>query len=460
MSTGTHGSSIRHASLSHQVVAFDVVLANGSLVSFKNQSDPLFKALRVSVGQLGIITRLTLKIVQDFPVKRTIRSLPSSSFLELLDEAQTLYLANKSLPNWMDETEFFWNPQKDEWQMVSFQRGDDPDPSIRHLILQLFIPDSTTAYDTKAEFLLDFNATINQLPIKVDSNFSLAHGANLSSSAQEYLSNLKAQMVTERKEQWANESLCSSNIAGCKWSTPQTRPLNPFYALSSSADILMDASIGGVGIIAANSTLEATESYLKEPLAYDILIKTIPYDQYEVAVPLSLVGSCFRSLIDLVREGPNDKGFRTAPLMRFIGEEDGLLSYTVDGPRAFLNIEDYLYYNSGGQINERLRAVMGLLRSPNCSGRLHWGKAGWPDDECWSGEDEYPQTWCDFGCAKQSLDPNNRFRDSTKGVWTWEGVDLVGCCSADGFDHQKCECKVKRDKELDSCPPSPYYSNR
>ena len=41
----------------------------------------------------------------------------------------------------------------------------------------------------------------------------------------------------------------------------------------------------------------------------------------------------------------SDKGFRTAPLIRFVGKEDGLLSYTEDIPRVFLNIEDYLFYN-------------------------------------------------------------------------------------------------------------------
>jgi len=34
-----------------------------------------------------------------------------------------------------------------------------------------------------------------------------------------------------------------------------------------------------------------------------------------------------------------DKGFRTAPLIRFIGKEAGLLSHTNDGPRMYMNIE-------------------------------------------------------------------------------------------------------------------------
>lgn len=40
-----------------------------------------------------------------------------------------------------------------------------------------------------------------------------------------------------------------------------------------------------------------------------------------------------------------DRGFRTAPLIRLVGPDDGLLSLTHDGPRVYLNIEDYLYYN-------------------------------------------------------------------------------------------------------------------
>ena len=470
VSTGTHGSSISHGSLSHQVVAMDVVLANGTLISISPISHPfLFKAFRVSVGQLGIITSVTLMIIKEAPVRRTLRKLPSSSFLQLLDEVQAVYLANESVVAWIDETEFFWSVQHDEWIMISFQRGDDPDPAIRHSILESFTPDTTTAYNTSALMDLKMNINLlNQLPLRSDANFSLRpfNGANLSASSAAYIAALEAQMVQDRKDQWAaaeGQSECEDRVNGCSWSLPPPRPPNIFYALNSSALILMDASIAGVGIIAGNATLEAKSAYLSEPQSYDSIIKSILFDQYEVSVPLSLVSTCFRSLVDLVNLGGNssDKGFRTAPLMRFVGDEDGLLSYTNEGPRAFLNIEDYIFYNNGRQsINHKFHAVMGLLRSPTCAGRLHWGKAGWPDAGCWKGEEEYPSTWCDFGCAKQRLDPTDRFKDATRSsVWTWEGVDLAGsCCTSDGFDNHKCECKVTRDKV--TCPPSPYYSNR
>ena len=56
-----------------------------------------------------------------------------------------------------------------------------------------------------------------------------------------------------------------------------------------------------------------------------------------------------------------DKGFRTAPLIRIVGAEDGLLALTGDGPRMFVNLEDYLYYNTGRFPNQRFRAIMAVF---------------------------------------------------------------------------------------------------
>ena len=56
-----------------------------------------------------------------------------------------------------------------------------------------------------------------------------------------------------------------------------------------------------------------------------------------------------------------------------------------DGPRIFVNIEDYVYYNGGKKINTPFKAAAAYMRSaPACGGgglngtgaRLHWGKAG------------------------------------------------------------------------------------
>lgn len=58
-------------------------------------------------------------------------------------------------------------------------------------------------------------------------------------------------------------------------------------------------------------------------------MRTVAYDQYEVAVPVGTMAECMGALLDTVYEGDweganetataIDKGFRTAPLIRCDG---------------------------------------------------------------------------------------------------------------------------------------------
>lgn len=116
---------------------------------------------------------------------------------------------------------------------------------------------------------------------------------------------------------------------------------------------------------------------------------------------------------------PTDYGFRTAPLIRLTGAESStLLSASHDAPHMWLNIEDYLYYNGASrQQNKVFHEVMAYLRGDarcgragltGAGGRLHWGKAGWPEPGCWYGDVEYGDAWCSFGCAARELDPTNK----------------------------------------------------
>ena len=72
------------------------------------------------------------------------------------------------------------------------------------------------------------------------------------------------------------------------------------------------------------------------------------------------------------------------------------------------------------------------------------GKAGFPEPGCFEGAKEFPDTWCDFGCAIRELDPHNKFDDQSM-LWNYEGVDLERCCSKHGFMYHKkgCECNPK-----------------
>lgn len=143
------------------------------------------------------------------------------------------------------------------------------------------------------------------------------------------------------------------------------------------------------------------------------------------------------------------KGFVTPMLIRFVAEEAAYLSNTHGGPRVYINLEDYLRYNTRKE-NWRFQRVIALFRE-KCHARLHWGKAGWPQHaSCFDGKREYPDSWCDFGCAAVKLDPSGKFRGLSD-VWQWKAVDKNGnsidfgdCCSTEGFDRNQCSC-VSRD---------------
>src|SRR5690349_11919174 len=67
ISTGTHGTGAKLGGLATQVVALELVLADGSLVRCSADDRPeLFQAARVGLGALGVISTVTLRCVPSF----------------------------------------------------------------------------------------------------------------------------------------------------------------------------------------------------------------------------------------------------------------------------------------------------------------------------------------------------------------------------------------------------------
>ena len=63
ISTGTHGSSLRHGLISEGIVALSLVLANGQLVRCSaTNNESLFRAALLSLGALGIIVEITIQV--------------------------------------------------------------------------------------------------------------------------------------------------------------------------------------------------------------------------------------------------------------------------------------------------------------------------------------------------------------------------------------------------------------
>ncbi|KAK9839103.1 hypothetical protein WJX74_009638 [Apatococcus lobatus] len=405
VATGTHGSSFKFNSLSSQLLALDVVLANGTLTTFTKASYPhLWKALQISVGRLGIITQLTLRIIPQQAVQRSQAQLSDAQFAQQIKLTQDAYTSaldggNQSLVvaalAQLDETQVFWFvPTQNAWR-VDYQKLD---------------PSAVAA-----------NSSLSSEA----ANTTQAGGSNPSQSA-DTVSAMDGPSAPDVHQQVALPAQAPNPaLAG------NARWWSNFYA-----NLAQQTVAPGV-FMDRQAYLSQTDSQSKQMQNMD------PYDQYEVSVPLNIAGDCLQMVVNEASSKNLGDGFRVPVLIRFIGDEQAYLANAHGGPRMFVNMEDHVSRQTG-QPNHPFLQMVGLFRD-KCQARLHWGKAGWPEfASCFDGATEYPDSWCDFGCAVQELDPCSKF-ESMSNVWQWNAtkgaspVDFASCCGSDGFSTD-CQC--------------------
>jgi FAD-linked oxidoreductase len=101
ISTGTHGTGRASGSLAAQVVALELVLADGSVVSCSRTERPeLFEMARVGLGALGVLSTVTLQAEPAFALHADERPMPLD---EVLEGFEDLVAANEHF-------EFYWFP--------------------------------------------------------------------------------------------------------------------------------------------------------------------------------------------------------------------------------------------------------------------------------------------------------------------------------------------------------------
>jgi xylitol oxidase len=85
--TATHGSGDRNGNLATAVAALEVVTADGEIVAFDREGDPAsFNGAVVSLGALGVVTRLTLELQPTFQVRQDVyEHLPFERAVEHFD---------------------------------------------------------------------------------------------------------------------------------------------------------------------------------------------------------------------------------------------------------------------------------------------------------------------------------------------------------------------------------------
>jgi|AntAceMinimDraft_1070359.scaffolds.fasta_scaffold08388_4 hypothetical protein len=169
----------------------------------------------------------------------------------------------------------------------------------------------------------------------------------------------------------------------------------------------------------------------------------MPYDQYEVAIPLVNASDCMTLVMAQLYDKPQDKddntdfpswqAMRAPALIRFVAAEpENFLSPSWDGPKMYINIEDYVKYSRVSRVSPGFDAVMEVLQGDTCQGRLHWGKAGrrgkYDGGEQGDRTGAYGEGWCHFGCATLAVDPSGKFRGQWGGWNSWIPDALERCC--------------------------------
>ncbi len=119
ISTGTHGTGIAYGSLATQVEGFTLITADGErLECSAEQNADIFKAAQVSLGTLGIIAEVKLRVV---PAKR----LHFKSHRESLEQCVT-NIEHYKQEN--DHFEFYWFPYT-KWVQTKFLNQTTEPPS-------------------------------------------------------------------------------------------------------------------------------------------------------------------------------------------------------------------------------------------------------------------------------------------------------------------------------------------
>ena len=123
LSTATHGTGRNLGALSTFAQAFRLVLADGSVIECDAAVESeLFEAQRVSLGALGVMSRVKLSVVPAFRLRETLRRVPLDTVLADWDELTARHR----------HVEFFVFPYADQVLLKTLEpvsEGDDPQTS-------------------------------------------------------------------------------------------------------------------------------------------------------------------------------------------------------------------------------------------------------------------------------------------------------------------------------------------
>jgi L-gulonolactone oxidase len=115
VSTGTHGTGRKHGSFSSTVRAVELMGADGELVTIDGTDPARLQAACLSLGLLGVLTRVTLATVPAYKLRERTRAMA-------FDECLDCYLTEEEAHR---NAEFWWLPAHDLCVLKTFAETDE-----------------------------------------------------------------------------------------------------------------------------------------------------------------------------------------------------------------------------------------------------------------------------------------------------------------------------------------------
>jgi FAD/FMN-containing dehydrogenase len=121
VATGTHGTGRKLQNLATMLIGGRLVTADGSVRTFAIEDDPdLLRGLRVSLGALGVVTEMRLRLLPAYRLRRREWCASTADCFAHFDE---LADAHRNL-------DFYWYPRRDEVKLRTWDVVGEPAPEV------------------------------------------------------------------------------------------------------------------------------------------------------------------------------------------------------------------------------------------------------------------------------------------------------------------------------------------
>lgn len=237
ISTGTHGTGIKFGNVSTQVIAITAVLGTGEVLECSTESHPeTFKAMQISLGLLGIIVKVKLKLQSSYVLKLESRRLPLEEVCAQLD-------------TWVDENrnfEFFWFPyatmcQVKTLNITTYKPKEQPiksffnDTLLENTIFGL-LSEGSRVFPKMSKAVSQLSASFIPNHTKVNYSYRLFTTQRLI-KFQEMEYNVPAeamaQIIAEMREVLEKEKFNVHFPVECRYAAPDDIWLSPAYGRPS-----------------------------------------------------------------------------------------------------------------------------------------------------------------------------------------------------------------------------------